>query len=79
MNIVFEDRFGINNGVYNETSALGIPLRLNFDQTTVNVTVCRLNNTSSCHSVIAGNTLCLDSIVINMYMELFIYVYSYMH
>ena len=55
MNITFEDRIGITNRVYNETSAVGIPVLLNFDQATINVTVCRLNNISSCHSVIAGS------------------------
>ena len=51
VSITFEDRIGITNGVYNRTSAVGIPLLLKFDQRTVNVTVCGLNNTSSCHSV----------------------------
>ena len=51
---MFEDRIGITNGVYDRTSAVGIPLFLKFDQRTVNVTVCHLNNISSCHSVVAG-------------------------
>ena len=55
---MFEDRIGITNGVYDGTSALGIPIILNFGQKTVNVTVCRLNSTS-CHSVITGITLYL--------------------
>lgn len=54
---MFEDRIGITDGVYNETSAIGIPLMLKSGQETINVTVCRLSNTSSCHSVIAG--LCM--------------------
>ena len=50
---MFEDINGITSGVYNESSATNIPLRLRADQDTVNVTVCRLN-TSSCYSVITG-------------------------
>ena len=54
---MFEDR-GITNRVYNRTSGINIPLRLNVGQTTVNVTVCRLNNISSCQSVVAGLCVC---------------------
>ena len=53
MNIKFQDINGISNGIYNKTSAIGIPLTLSLGQTTVNVTVCHVNDTS-CHSVIAG-------------------------
>ena len=63
MNVTFEDRIGITNGVYNKTTAVGIPFMLNSGQRTANVTVCRLNNTSSCNSVVAGLYSTLYSIV----------------
>ena len=53
MNITF-GRNGITHGVYNKSSAVDIPLGPNVQQETVNVTVCRLNNSSSCYSVITG-------------------------
>ena len=59
---MFEDSNGLTNGVYNETSAIGIPFRLNTGQETINVTVCRLNSTSSCDSIIAG--LCIYTVII---------------
>ena len=37
VNIIFEDRIEITNGVYDGTSALGMPIILNFGQKTVNV------------------------------------------
>ena len=48
------DRNEITDGVYNKSTAVDIPLRTNAQQETVNVTVCRLNNASSCYSVITG-------------------------
>jgi len=54
VNIVFEDRNGLFSRVYNKTSAIGIPFTLNIGQETINVTVCTLNNTSLCQSVITG-------------------------
>ena len=60
---MFEDGNGITNGVYNESNATDIPLRLRADQDTVNITVCRLN-TSSCYSAITG--LFLIMIVLNI-------------
>ena len=77
MNITFEDRIGITNRVYNETSAVGIPLLLNFDQATINVTVCRLvDNISSCHSVIAGSYHATDHIDTFRPFYVFIHVYT---
>ena len=54
VNIIYEDRNGPSSNVYNKTSAISIPFALNIGQDTVNVTVCTLNNTSLCQSVITG-------------------------
>ena len=43
---------GITDGVYNKSTAVDIALGPNVQQETVNITVCRLNNSSSCYSVI---------------------------
>ena len=62
---MFEGSNGLTNGVYNESSAIGIPFRLlNAGQETVNVTVCRLNSTSLCDSIIAG--LCIYTVLIEL-------------
>ena len=50
--IMFEINNRMINNVYNRTSAIGILFRSN--QPTINVTVCRLNSTSPCNTVIAG-------------------------
>ena len=50
---MFKDRNGLTNGVYNKTSAIGIPFTFYFGMTNINVTVCLLD-ASSCYSVIIG-------------------------
>ena len=50
--IMFEINNRIINNEYNRTSAIGIQFISN--QPTINVTVCRLNSTSPCNTVIAG-------------------------
>ena len=45
---------GVTDGVYNKSSAVDISLGSNVQQESINVTVCRLSNTSSCYSVITG-------------------------
>ena len=61
---MFEGSSGLTDRVFNETSAIGIPFRLNVGQETVNVTVCRLNSTSLCDSIIAG--LCIYTVIIEL-------------
>ena len=71
VNIMFEDNDGITSGVYNQSSAVDIPLRLRAEnQDTVNVTVCRLN--SSCYSVITGLLLVLNIYTIIIIMQLYV-------
>ena len=51
---MFEDINGITSGVYNESNATDIPLRLRAaGQDTVNVTVCHPCDTL-CYSIITG-------------------------
>jgi len=54
VNIIFKDRNGPSNRVYNETSAIGIPFASSIGQETINVTLCTINNTPMCQSVITG-------------------------
>ena len=53
MNIIYGHN-ELTNGIYNKSSAVDISLGSNVQQETINVTVCRLNNGSSCYSVITG-------------------------
>ena len=53
MNITFGHN-GVTDGVYNKSSAVDISLGSNVQQESINVTVCRLHNASSCYSVITG-------------------------
>ena len=50
--IMFEANGEITNNLYNKTSAIGLLFISN--QLTINVTVCRLNSTLPCSTVIAG-------------------------
>ena len=74
VNIIFGQN-GVTDGVYNKSSAVDISLGSNVQQESINVTVCRLNNGSSCYSVITGTYVrtCSNHII----MYIISYVWSH--